>query len=95
MTKVAASEAKVHFGALLDRSQREPVVIEKQGRPVAVVISYSRYLEQRDAAPSEVERKQALRFLNKWVGRSVEEGEDTFEGDIRAQAIWDKYTQST
>ncbi|WP_424522213.1 type II toxin-antitoxin system Phd/YefM family antitoxin, partial [Rubrivirga sp.] len=39
MTALAATEAKNHFGRLLDRAQREPVTIEKQGRPVAVMLS--------------------------------------------------------
>jgi len=36
-----STKAKTHFGALLDTAQREPVTIEKKGRPVAVVISES------------------------------------------------------
>ncbi len=39
MKTVAAKEAKNAFGALLDDAQRAPVVIEKKGRPVVVVIS--------------------------------------------------------
>lgn len=37
--KLSAKEAKTHFGALLDMAQRQPVTIEKNGRPVAVVMS--------------------------------------------------------
>ncbi len=43
MTTVAAREAKRQFGALIDTSQREPVTIEKHGRPVAVVVSKHDY----------------------------------------------------
>ncbi len=49
MTTIAAREAKRQFGRLLDTSQREPVTIEKHGRPVAVVVSkhdYDRIQEQ-------------------------------------------------
>ncbi len=38
-----STEAKTHFGALLDMAQHHPVSIEKKGRPVAVVISESEY----------------------------------------------------
>lgn len=38
-----STEAKTHFGALLDMAQRHPVSIEKKGRPVAVVISESEF----------------------------------------------------
>ena len=40
MTTISASEAKTHFGALITKAQKEPVTIEKQGRPVAVVLSF-------------------------------------------------------
>jgi prevent-host-death family protein len=43
MTTVAAREAKRQFGLLIDTSQREPVTIEKHGRPVAVVVSKHDY----------------------------------------------------
>ena len=37
--KLSAREAKTHFGVLLDMAQRQPVTIEKKGRPVVVVLS--------------------------------------------------------
>ncbi len=94
MTTISASEAKTHFGALMDKSQKEPVTIEKQGRPVAVVISFEHYQEQYAGVPSQQEKEQALVFLNTWSKRPpVANVEDTLEGDTKAQAIWEKYTQ--
>ncbi len=52
MKSVAAKEAKQSFGQLLDDAQREPVRIERNGRPVAVVVSaveYERLEEFEDA----------------------------------------------
>lgn len=43
MRTFAAKKAKDGFGLLLDTAQREPVVIEKKGRPVAVVVSITDY----------------------------------------------------
>lgn len=43
MTTLAAREAKRQFGHLIDTSQREPVTIERHGRPVAVVVSKHEY----------------------------------------------------
>jgi antitoxin Phd len=40
---VPAAVAKQSFGRLLDDAQREPVVIERNGRPVAVVLSMAEY----------------------------------------------------
>ena len=45
MENIAAREAKIHFGELLDTAQREPVTIEKYGRPVAVIMSSHEYEE--------------------------------------------------
>lgn len=43
MTKMSANSAKARFGELLDKALREPVTIEKHGRPVAVVLSIEDY----------------------------------------------------
>lgn len=47
MKSIPASEAKTHFGALLDAAQREPVAVSKQGRPVAVVMSIQDFEEMK------------------------------------------------
>jgi prevent-host-death family protein len=39
MKEISSTEAKTHFGALLDMAQREPVMIHKKGRAVAVMLS--------------------------------------------------------
>lgn len=39
MNKITAKEAKLRFGQMLDRVQREPVTITKNGRPVALVVA--------------------------------------------------------
>jgi prevent-host-death family protein len=43
MKTIASTEAKSNFGTLLDTAQREPVTIEKKGRPVAVMVSHETY----------------------------------------------------
>ncbi len=43
MQSIAAKEAKIHFGELMDTVQREPVSIKKYGRPVAVMMSAEAY----------------------------------------------------
>ena len=43
MKKVAATEAKNRLGAILDDAQREPVIIQRQDRDVAVVISMAEF----------------------------------------------------
>jgi prevent-host-death family protein len=43
--RVKSTEAKTNFGEILTASQREPVVIEKNGKDVSVVISYEEFKE--------------------------------------------------
>lgn len=47
MKTVAATEAKNRFGAIIDDAQREPVVIRRQDRDVAVVLSMVDYQRLR------------------------------------------------
>ena len=42
---IAAAAAKNRFGELLDTAQREPVIIQKHGRTVAVLLSGHDYEE--------------------------------------------------
>lgn len=43
MAYIKATEAKNHFGQLLNRAQRETVIIEKNGKSVAVMMSQETY----------------------------------------------------
>ena len=43
MNSLSANEAKTQFGDLLLKAQREPIQINKNGKPVAVVISMDEY----------------------------------------------------
>ena len=51
MKRYTAKDAKNNLGQLMDAAQREPVVIEKHGRPTVVVMSAAQYkLEQERRA---------------------------------------------
>ena len=43
MKSVPATEAKNRLGAILDEAQREPIVIRRQERDIAVVLSMADY----------------------------------------------------
>lgn len=43
MDTLSANEAKTHFGDMLLKAQRSPIQINKNGKPVAVVISAEEY----------------------------------------------------
>lgn len=43
MKSLSARDAKNRFGYLIDTARQEPVLVEKHGRPVVVVISTEDY----------------------------------------------------
>ena len=49
MQQMNASEASSKFGSVLMKSQKEPISILKNGKPVAVVISDDEYLSMKEA----------------------------------------------
>lgn len=53
MRSVSATEAKQKFAELLDTAQREPVVIRRHDRDIAVVISAREYEQIRAANVAE------------------------------------------
>ena len=56
MRYVSATEAKQRLAALLDAAQREPVVIRRQNRDVAVVLSPQEYERLRAINTEEFQR---------------------------------------
>jgi prevent-host-death family protein len=63
METIAAADAKTNFGALLDKAQRGPVTISKNGRAVAVVMSAAAYEEQQQLK-LEVLRREIQKGLD-------------------------------
>jgi prevent-host-death family protein len=43
MNSLSAREAKYNFGRLIDSARAAPVVVEKHGRPVVIVLSVEEY----------------------------------------------------
>lgn len=56
MKTVSATEAKQRLAALLDAAQREPVLIRRQKRDVAVIMSAEEYDRIRGAKVTELKR---------------------------------------
>jgi len=82
---LASKDAKNKFGEMLDTAQREPVVISKKGRTVAVVMSkqeYERLLAMEDAfwaARADEAMKNA-----EWLG--PDQSEKFLKGLLSAEA---------
>lgn len=56
MKAISATEAKQRLSALLDTAQREPVVIRRQNRDVAVIMSAQEFERIRKANIAEFQR---------------------------------------
>ena len=52
MKALSAKDAKYNFGRMIDMARAEPLVVEKHGRPVVVVVAVEEYerLRAGDAA---------------------------------------------
>ncbi len=65
MTTFTATDAKNRFGELLEAVHREPIEIDKKGRPVAVMLSYKTYQEMKEAL-GDAKQSSDLSWLSKW-----------------------------
>ena len=67
---VTATDAKNRFGQVLEQAQRQPVVIEKAGRPHSVVLSVAQYealLQARQRGPAGNAGKRFYVQYKDWV----------------------------
>jgi prevent-host-death family protein len=69
MRQVSATDAKQNLAALLDAAQREPIVIRRQKRDVAVVLSPQEYDRLRAANITDFQR-----FCDRIADRAAERG---------------------
>ena len=47
--KATTTELNKHPGKYIDQAMKEPVIVERSGRPVAVMVSYEHYIQLEDA----------------------------------------------
>lgn len=47
--KATATELNKHPGKYLNQAIKEPVIVERSGHPVAVMVSYEHYIKLEDA----------------------------------------------
>jgi prevent-host-death family protein len=69
MRYVTATDAKQRLAALLDAAQREPVIIRRQKRDVAVILSAEEYGRLRAFNVAEFDR-----FCDRVAGKAAARG---------------------
>ena len=84
MRTMSAKDAKNHFGELLLEAQKAPVTIEKNGRPVAVVLSFEEHHHIEQAKLEWL--KAAIAEADEAVARGEEvEWTEELTAEIRAE----------
>jgi antitoxin (DNA-binding transcriptional repressor) of toxin-antitoxin stability system len=91
MLTMTSREAEHNFTKLLDASQREPVMITRQGRPVSIVISpggdpKSAFIQfmQAARAMAPLDGAEALREFDRIVAYQGGQADGLTEDDIAA-----------
>jgi prevent-host-death family protein len=72
MQSMSAKDAKYGFGRLIDLARSEPVVVEKHGRPVVVVLAVEEYERLRDGTQSAGSRSTRAPAKSSAKRRGVE-----------------------
>lgn len=64
METVTANEAKTHFGETILKTQRNPVTITRNGKPVAVMISFKEYQDIEELKQVYLQQQIKLGLLD-------------------------------
>jgi prevent-host-death family protein len=78
MDALSANEAKTHFGDMLLKAQRAPIQINKNGKPVAVVISVEEY-ESIEALKLRVLQSRAVQAKADIAAGNLVDGDAFFD----------------
>ncbi len=73
MKTMKSTAAKNNFGEILTTSQREPVIIEKNGKDVSVVISYQEFKNYQETVVADRYWGERADKATKMVGKAKSE----------------------
>jgi prevent-host-death family protein len=82
MQTLTANEAKTQFGDMLMKAQQEPVQINKNGKPVAVLVSISAF-EENEAMKLQFLQDRAAKCKEHIENGTTVDG-DTFFDELEA-----------
>jgi prevent-host-death family protein len=91
---VSSTDAKSHFGSLLGWTEEtgDPVIIEKRGKPVAVIVPYKAFEEMREQQ-DRLRRKEAWEKLRRLREELAERNSDLTQEE--ADKIADRAVRDT
>jgi len=85
MKETTATEAKNRFGKILDQAMTEPVAIDKNGRPVAVLLSFAEYQRLAEIEDRYWGERAQQALKNGFV--DDREGRGWLEGKLNADSV--------
>ena len=74
MKALTANEAKTHFGEMLLKAQQAPVQINKNGKPVAVLVSFEEF-EHIEALKIRFLQSRAIQAKDDIANKNTVDGE--------------------
>ena len=81
--QVAATEAKNRFGHICAQAKTEPVIVEKDGRPDTVILSYAHY-----QALTEASRQKTLAQRRKEFNQAHRQWIEEQNADFERNGLW-------
>ncbi len=84
MNTLSANEAKIHFGDLLLKAQQSPIQINKNGKPVAVVISADEY-QSIEALKLHLLQSKAVKAMSDIQTGNLVDGNTFFDELVAGQ----------
>ncbi len=84
MDTLTANEAKTHFGDMLLKAQRAPIQINKNGKPVAIVISVDEH-ESNEALKLRLLKLRASQAKADATADNIPDGETFFDELVSGQ----------
>jgi prevent-host-death family protein len=86
--RISATDAKNRFGQVCSEAKRGPVIVEKDGRPDTVIVSFEQWesVTRPSGASLRARRRQFVEAHREWLDayREQVEREGTFGATLRA-----------
>lgn len=82
MSTIGVADARKHFADVIERAQREAVVVERRGHAEVVIVSADEYERMREA----LEEQEDLAAFDAAV---AEEGDDLPWAQVKADLGWE------
>ncbi len=73
MKHIQALQVRRRFGGVLDEvvKQREPIVIERAGRPLVVLVPFDQYQAEHDLTVRRERLQQGAAKMDRWAARNA------------------------